>query len=290
MKTKKSYKLITVFLAVMLLSSVFAGCSSEKNVSKVSPDWESEKTGFKRPVNSKDEEYKEYLIKAQDDLGKRVRPALYEASHFPVDYLLDMSSTVVRGTVIGFDYLSISPVYSDESTPFTDYYVDVLEAFRGEPETDENGLIRVRTMGGENDEMILTNDDFLFDVGKEYLFFLFKPAGGDYNTDEYGYYYPYSLSAGVYDASEETVKNERGEKVPKYFTAHTYIQYEDGEIEYLGFAEHVKEYNETHPVDVYAVVNATKENLRANLDSGFLTQEEYDRIMAEMEQYATIVD
>ena len=286
-----SYRgLLSMIISFTVLFFLLCSCVKGDTVkSKVSPGWVSAKTGIRRPINKIDEEYREYLIEAEHNKGKRILDAIYELANFPTEELLEETSLVVRGTVIGYDYLTVSSAYSEEMSLYTDYYLDIRETFRGVPETDGSGLIRVRTLGGENDEIIITNDELLLEIGKEYLFFLISP-GGNSNANEYGYYYPYALSAGVYAASDETVTSGKNEIVPRSFTAHTRYSVDNKEIEYLPFVELVSEYNESHPVDVEAAANLIKEKLLTALESGYLTREKYDRIMAEMEKYTTVVE
>ena len=283
----------TVLLLSITLAFLFTGCAKNDGNTftsdKISPDWESAKSGFSSPVN-RSSEYKKYLSNAENSLGKHVSSMSASGPQYPVDQMLEEVSLVVRGTVLGFDYLNIRHVDGTADMLFTDYYVDVHETLRGEAETDENSLIRVRTLGGENDTSISINSELNLKIGTECLFFLFKPAGGDYNTGEYGYYYPYALSSGVYVAGDETVENARGETVPKTFTCYSSTRTDDRELEYLTFTEKLEEYNKTHPVDVYKLANQAKENLLENLKSGFLSQEEYDKLLAEFDQYATIIE
>ena len=290
-RSNKKTVIISSILLILSLSILFTGCANKNNdygftSDKISPDWDSAKSGFSTPVSNSNE-YKKYLADAEEKQGKHVNSMSSSSGERPVDDMLEQSSVVVRGTVIGFDYLTIRHVDGSGDMLFTDYYVDVHETLRGDAETDENGLIRVRVMGGENSTDIIINSGFSLKIGTECLFFLYKAGGGDYNTGEYGYYYPYASGAGVYVAGDNTVENDRGETVPETFTAYCNIR---SKIEYLPFVEKLEEYNAEHPVDVYYVVNQIKQNWLENVESGFLTQEEYDRYIAESELYATIVE
>lgn len=131
--------------------------------------------------------------------------------------------------------------------------------------------------------------DLSLTVGKDYLFFLDKPvSGGGYNT-EGDYYYITSGSSGADESSAETVKDERGEIVPKTFYPYETRELSKDAIDYLNFMEEIKTYNESHPVDEMYRLKRYEKDLQSNLDTGFITQEEYEQSHELIKTYATIV-
>jgi len=66
---------------------------------------------------------------------------------------------------------------------------------------------------------------------------------------------------------------------------------EDGEeVVYHEIAEQIEEYTEENPVNENIVYDEFLNNLNLNLESGFISQDEYNRLLAEAQVYATILD
>ena len=104
----------------------------------------------------------------------------------------------------------------------------------------------------------------------EYLLFLYKPArGGAYNTDG-DYYYILGLTQGTF------VMDEDGD-----FISGTGVVLPADDI-----AQYV---NNAGPVNVNDFREEYIANQKRNLETGFITQEEYDELMDEIDEYATIV-
>ena len=104
----------------------------------------------------------------------------------------------------------------------------------------------------------------------EYLLFLYKPArGGAYNTDG-DYYYILGLTQGTF------VMDEEGD-----FISGTGVALPADDI-----AQYV---NNAGPVNVNYFREEYIANQKRNLETGFITQEEYDELMDEIDEYATIV-
>lgn len=279
MKIKKL--IIFIPITVFMLLAVSVGLLSGFASSREDHIWYSEKYSVQRPVGMDDTEY-------ITSSGKTLACISSYWNTLTKDDMLEQSALVVRGRVIGFDYLTIKPVTGGTPMVFTDYYVELLDTLRGVP-YDEKQII-IRAQGGENEKMIMVNEDLSLTVGEDYLFFLDKPvSGGGYNT-EGDYYYITSGSSGAYESSAETVKDERGEMVPKTFYPYETSELSKDAIDYLNFMEEIKTYNESHPVDEMYRLKRYEKDLQSNLDTGFITQEEYDRSHELIKTYATIVE
>ena len=203
--------------------------------------------------------------------------------------LYKQASLITRGKIVGFNYLTIQPVY-EGGVPrvFTDYYIEPVEILRGEPENEK--LITVRVSGGETSEEIVLNRDLELKVGEEYLFFLCRPeTGGGYYT-EGKQYYIVGINQGLFNRSEEVVLNVNGQEVPKSFTS--FYSGVDGqtELDYLSFVDELQYLNKTQPVDKLFFQNRAYRELEMNLKSEFITEEEYKIYLDEMSRYATIID
>ena len=278
-------KTLTVGLIVIaLFASVFSGCANDKgnSSSKVSPDWYSEKMSLAAPVNFEDNE--DYIMQS----NKTTSFSGGYVIAYSLPEILEQSTVIVRGKVLGFDYLTIKDK-DDSVVIWTDYYVEVEDVLRGEP-NDDDGLITISSMGGENDDEIWLNKDSILRVGQEYLFFLLKYAHGygSFVENEHDYYIVGGC-IGAFTAGNETAKKEDGTEVPKYFTPYTPTSLCSDPIEYLPFLDEIAEYNETNPVDPEYHDKQYRANMEANLAEGMITQKEFDDFLSTMDTYAEIL-
>ena len=166
---------------------------------------------------------------------------------------------------------------------FTDSYFETTEILRGDP-PDDSGIITVRTQGGMVDNWsVIMSDKYEFQYDKKYLLFLVHAGmGGGYNT-EGDYYYLNGSWQGIFpleeatahsvEGSGETIENGRG-------TDSIQLDAVRSEIEAL---------NKIGPPDENAAYEKAMENQKANLDSGWITQEEYEEASKIYQQYATYV-
>lgn len=278
------FKKLTVGLVIIaLFASVLSGCAHNNGgSSKASPDWYSVKMSLAAPINYADnEEYIQNSNKTQStSYGYVVAYTLPE--------ILERSTVIVRGKVLGFDYLTTKD--KDGSVLlWTDYYVEIEDTLRGEP-NDDDGLITVSSLGGENDNEIVVNDNIVLKVGQEYLFFLYRYAHGYGSFVENEHCYNIVGGClGAFTAGDETVKKEDGTSVPKYFTPYTPTSVCSDPIEYLPFLDEIAGYNETNPVDPEYYDTQLRGNMDNNLMNGMVTQEEYDEFFSTMDTYAEIL-
>lgn len=197
-----------------------------------------------------------------------------------LDDLVRESNLIIHGTVEGPGQgLQIQAV-GGGITNYTDYTVHVEETFAGD--TQESVTVRVKGGIAGNLEVIC---DYAPDLeeGKEYLLFLLKPdQGGGYNT-EGDYYYVTGSFQGVYEL--EGTKDEPA-------TAMKAKPQSGGEEKVVAqLASDIQELRAQLPEDYeYSVREEGMKNLQANLESGFISQEEYEQMLAEREQYATILN
>lgn len=197
-----------------------------------------------------------------------------------MDELTEKSNLIIHGTVEGPGQgLQIQAV-GGGITNYTDYTVHVEETFAG----DSQESVTVRIKGGiaGNLEVICDCAPDL-EEGKEYLLFLLKPdQGGGYNT-EGDYYYVTGSFQGAYEL--EGTKDEPA-------TAMKAKPQGGGEEKVVAqLASDIQELRAQLPEDYeYSVREEGMKNLQANLESGFVSQEEYEQMLAEREQYATILN
>lgn len=179
--------------------------------------------------------------------------------------------------------------------PYTDVELETKETFRREAE--EKVLLRL--LGGMKDgEYVEAFDTPELLLGQSYLFFLFHSSKGlgVYAKDQYclttgtsqGLFVPVPQAA-----SDPTSKGlvfqsckapEEIEQEPKASLGDTLARNAVFSAEEL--KELYTEFNEIHPVDESRFYREALEAYQANLESGFFSQKEYDRLLSLLDTYA----
>ena len=150
---------------------------------------------------------------------------------------------------------------------YTDYTFTIEKTYRGEA---QSGTVTVRveggTAGGRTEIYSPTAD---LEDGKEYLLFLYQPNfGGDCYTRG-NYYCVLGLHQGVFTEAED-----------------------GGFISQAGTALSMRtllDRAEEFPIDAQYFRNQFIENQSRNLETGFITQKEYDDLMSTLDVYAEVV-
>ena len=175
--------------------------------------------------------------------------------------LYEQSALIALGTVTEKSEAFQIQNVSGSIANFTDYSFKINSTLRGNADND---TVTVRVQGGtvgNYTEIYEFSPDL--EKNKEYLLFLYKPGrGGAYNT-EGDYYYVLGLTQGSF--SEDQTGNfisQSGEKL----THDNLIATLDSE--------------ESKPVDENYFRNEYIENQKRNLQNGFITQQEFDDMMA----------
>lgn len=196
--------------------------------------------------------------------------------------LVRESGLIIRGTVESIDDSIQIMSVGGGVTNYTDYNVRVEEVVYGE--SVETVAVRIKGGIAGNLEVICDYAPTL-EEGKEYLLFLQQPdRGGGYNTLG-DYYYVTGSRQGAYEI--EVPANTAGK------TAETMtVKQQAGTMEstFAQLTNEIQSYRSELPENyVYSSKEEFMNNLQANLESGFISQEEYDELLAETEQYATII-
>lgn len=187
-----------------------------------------------------------------------------------IDDLYEQSALIVFGEITGKSEAFQIQNVSGSIANFTDYYFKINSTLRG---STENNIVTVRVQGGtvgNYTEVYEFSPDF--EMNHEYLLFLYKPGrGGAYNT-EGDYYYVLGLTQGSFsEDSSGNFVSEHGEVI--------------SEVSLISaLAE-----NDLEPVDENYFRKKYIENQQRNLKNGFITQEEFDNIMENIDHYATII-
>ena len=157
---------------------------------------------------------------------------------------------------------------------FTDYKITVQGVLRGSTD-DEIVTVRVRggTAGGVTEICSPVPE---LNAGEEYLLFLYQPGrGGTFNTRG-DYYYVLGLPQGTFQRATRTAEPQTSD----VFTSQTGY-----EISYSRILDRANEY----PVDTDYFRKEYLANQKLNLENGFITQNEYQKSIENIDAYASVV-
>ncbi len=198
-----------------------------------------------------------------------------------VPELIKESSLVVEGTYKEPSQSFMIQYVNGGMSIFTDHYFEVTETFRGE--APEDNIVAVRQEGGTIGNDVLEIDPSCdFQEGKSYLLFLYRPTKDGFTT-EGDYYYLRGEVQGVYPLEDSLLAKSGSDTVTNGM--------ESNAIQVADFQQQVDYYNETTPPDKVEELAREQvlENMKENVRTGMMTQEEYDKAVAEMEEYAVYV-
>lgn len=184
------------------------------------------------------------------------------AGYKTLDELAEKSNAVVRARFVDkTDSFEIKPVFGDSTQEFADYHFIVSNVLKGNID-NSNNMIDVRVRSNENQ---------LFDKKDDLYLFLYKPdMGSGYNTKG-NYYYLTGTNQGIFRLQDGLLLNDNGISVP-VSNFEGVVKYHDESDEFFSLKEQFLS------------------NLKENLESGFIGQNEYERLLKETEDYAVIIE
>lgn len=198
-----------------------------------------------------------------------------------VEEIAEESNLVAIGTL-----KEISPGFCIQSVEggtmnYTEYYFQISDTCRGVAPDNADQIAAVRIPGGEaNGVNMIWEDAPTLEVDETYLLFLYKPQmGGSFNT-EGDYYYLSGDTRGIYQVDSATAFSKTTDDV---YTS------SDGtkRISHNELIQLIDQVNEEIPADIDMRYQEFLENQQYNLETGFISQEEYDRFLSEAQRYAT---
>ena len=215
------------------------------------------------------------LLKTQEtvliDLYTRIRGLQLSIvsgclAHFSIEDLLADSSLIAIGKVTGKSKSYYIETADGSSCMYTDTYFTITNTLKGEPYAE---TVAIRQEGGSIDiNTVIVNTEPKLKEGQEYLLFLYNPKhGGSFETQD-DYYRIYGLPQGTF------VKAEDGE----FYNIETNAPLP----EKVFISPHLDE-----EVDEDYFRKKVEEAYRNNLATGFITEEEYEQYMRELDVYAT---
>ncbi|HZW49143.1 MAG TPA: hypothetical protein VFF80_03305 [Bacillota bacterium] len=189
-----------------------------------------------------------------------------------LDYgdLMKESSLVIRGKVVDqSESFQIIPVFGNSPSNFADYSLQVEEVLRGN--ANPKDIVSARIQGGLVEKLnVIVEDSPNFNIGDQVLVFMYQPnMGSGYNT-EGDYYYVLGVNQGAFYLTEKSGTTDYN----------IFSNVKGVEVEWDTAVLDFTDYNKENPVDENRVYNEFLENQKRNLDSGFITQAEYNRFLA----------
>ncbi len=124
-----------------------------------------------------------------------------------LDGLLNKASEVVTARVVGFSSsFAVAPLNGASPSFFTNVYLEVTHVYRGDLSAHEYieegqnvATITVRIEGGSGERVSVTsNTEPTFQMGTEYLLFLYQPKTPYYYNTEGDYYRVVSMNQGAW--------------------------------------------------------------------------------------------
>ncbi|MBQ7935709.1 MAG: hypothetical protein IJ333_05105 [Clostridia bacterium] len=195
-------------------------------------------------------------------------PALTETQ------LAERSHLIVKGTVEGRSQpFQVKPVGGGMESNFMDYYLTIEEVYRGNAEIGEK--IAVRVEGGTVGALTVISelDPELHVEDTVFLYLYQTNTGGGYTTGD-DYYLVQNGWMGAYHFKEDPNRP---------------INQKSGDsFDLTEKAAFIAKINETTPVNENSHYEQILEAFQHNLNSGFMTQEEYDREIANLKKYASV--
>ncbi len=198
-----------------------------------------------------------------------------------VEELEKSSTVVVLGKITdksdAFEITSVTGATSN----FTDYHLEIFESYRGDKAEGDTVSIRLNE-GIVGNLEVIDETGPTFEIGQEYLVFLYNPgAGGDFNT-EGDYYYVNGATQGVYPYyGEDEVISEFGLDKEENYIDEFILSIEE-------LKNNIEVINEEYPVSEVNIRQETIDNLTHNYENGFITEEQYNETIEQLDIYATI--
>ena len=184
-----------------------------------------------------------------------------------LENMVELSCLIVHGRITGVSYpFTVISMYA---TPwgnkkiFTEYYIQVIDVFRGETTVSE---IPFRMFIGLTDSVWLHLDNPMFTMGGEYIIFLHAPDGCGFDTP--GYYYYHRMRTQAVYRRETSFETGR-------WGAAVFVQYSDRfniePIELPVLRDEKLRLSAIHPLlTPEDFRQMSVDALKANIESGFL--------------------
>ena len=195
--------------------------------------------------------------------------------------LITNSHVIVKGQITGdADTFTVHPTTGGDDSVFTQYQFEVDDVIRGDITAGET--IGIRFEGGQHGNLNVINmdDDMDFNDNDRMVLFLRRvTVGGGYTTNDEYYIIVGGSGQGIFyldeDAEAETYVSDSMDYDPLVWST--------------ARAQLVELANEL-PTNQSGLLEYEIEELKAELESGKITQDKYETTLESYTKYATIID
>lgn len=196
---------------------------------------------------------------------------------YNLDDLVEKASLIVKAHAESeSQVVEIKPANGGDTCNFTNYTFTVSECLCGD--VSQGDQITVRVMGGLNEHQnVIYEDAPAITAGQDVILFLYKPEMGAGYITAGDYYYIVGVNQGIYYAADEADAED------------AYINEEGEEISCASVLRSIEQ-KPAMTSDRMSEYEEFKQNLQSTLENGVITQEGYDAILADSNQYAEIVN
>lgn len=212
-----------------------------------------------------------------------------------MDEILESSSVIARAVYSGDSKpIRVQSAVSGSELNFTDHYFTQIEVLRGEITDTKRLAVRLEggLIAGRNE---ICDDNPKFEKDKEYILCLYNPGGYyEYNTED-EHYYVTGVNQGVFPltgaqssyakkSSAAAISGEAYSRLDGSVTAKD-VSFTAGSLK-----SYLLQYNKEVAVNKNRVRETELANAKANLESGFITESEYNDIVNKTASYGKIVN
>lgn len=200
---------------------------------------------------------------------------------YSYDDLLEKSSVIAT-----VQFVETSEPFEIQSTSgstsiFTDYTMKVVDSIKGKVTPDDEIIVRLE--GGQVEDLnVIVRENPELESKTPILLFLYQPGmGGSYNTQG-DYYYVLGMNRGAFysDDKARVVNSEYTNEVGMTINLETLKT----DVISLSTLKNADSNNENWVYEEFI------ENQKKNLESGFITQEEYNQLLEDAQNYAIVVE
>ena len=201
--------------------------------------------------------------------------------HYDFDELIEASNVIVKGRIKGdADTFTVHPTTGGDDSVFTQYQFEVDDVIRGDITAGET--IGIRFEGGQNGNLRVINfseEIDLNDNDRMVLFLRRVTVGDGLTTNDEFYMVVGGGGQGIFYLDEEA----EAETYVSDSTDYDPLVWSTARAQLLELANEL-------PTNQSGLLEYETEQLKAELESGKITQDEYDTTLESYTKYATIID